>query len=697
MNNSESDSGFSTDRIFDEFPPISLREWEEQIRDDLGGKDYRKHLTWEPIDEFSLSPFYRREDTDSLDHLKQEPGRYPYVRGDDTTGNNWHIRENIVARTPETANHKARQAIDSGVEGLSFTMIPHPSDGMLGGDLEGTSVQDQQDFSDLHQSIDLERITLYFNTEMATPAYLAMLSNECNRRQISPERVRAAFRYDPFTFAVAHGYWPSKPEVFCRIAGKMVRFCTSSLSRVRPLAINMHPYHIGGASNVQELGIAMAIGQEYLARLTERNCSPAEISQHLHFAVPVGTSYFLEIAKLRALRFLWSRILDAYLPADQDPGAAVIHATTGTWSHSIYDSHLNTVRNTSQAMSAVIGGCSSLSVTPHDASYRRPGTFSRRMVRNIQHIMRAEAHLDRVADPAGGSYYIEKLTDELARHAWSFFQEIEKQGGFVKTVEEGFLASAINRTRQKREQAAARGETVFVGINHYPEPDATMRDEIESRFTSSSLLQSDQSWSLNNKTPLFSLTQAFREGARLGDVMQDLIQPSRQYLQTIHPGRGPSPYENIRLQTEAHTRQTGSRPTVLFIPMGKPAIRNQRMNFAANLLGCAGYELVEPLGFESLEEIQTRIEEVKPEVAVLCAPDEHYEAMAEKIGSWLARQPASSLLALAGYPEKQVETLRNHGIQYFIHKGSNRLELLQAFQHELGIESTQATDNQYIH
>jgi methylmalonyl-CoA mutase cobalamin-binding subunit len=264
-------------------------------------------------------------------------------------------------------------------------------------------------------------------------------------------------------------------------------------------------------------------------------------------------------------------------------------------------------------------------------------------------------------------------------------------------VEQGFLEKAINRTRQKREQSVARGATTFVGINHYPEPDAAMRDEIDRRFISSSLLQSDQPWSLNKKAPLFSLSKAFREGARLGDVMQDLIQPSRQYLQTIQPGRGPSPFENIRLQTEAHTRQTGSRPTVLFIPMGTPEIRNQRKNFAANLRGCAGYKLIEPLGFEKVEEAQTKIKEVKPDVAVLCAPDELYGEITKKIGSWLTNQPITPILALAGYPKEQVKTLQNHGIQFFIHKGSNRFELLKAFQLELGIESNQTAENQYIH
>lgn len=697
MSNSEPKTGSSSNRLFEEFPPISLREWENQIREDLRGKDYRKHLAWEPIDEFRIFPFYRREDIESLDHLKQEPDTYPYVRGDETTGNTWFVRESIVARTPESANQKARQSISSGVEGLSFTMIPHPSDGMLGSDLEGVSIQDQQDFSDMLRSIDLERLLLYFNTDMATPAYLAMLSNECETRQVDQKQVRAAFRYDPFTFAVTHGYWSSPPEQFSRIAANMIHFCKPSLSRVRPLAVNMHPYHVSGASTVEEVGIAMAIGQEYLARLTERDCTPAEIARHLYFSLPVGTSYFLEIAKFRAVRLLWSRILDAYLPADQDPGAAVIHATTGTWSHSIYDSHNNMVRNTSQAMSAVIGGCNSLLVTPHDASYRQPGTFSRRMARNTQHIMREEAHLNKVADPAGGSYYIEKMTDELARHAWNFFQEIEKQGGIVQTVEEGFLASAINRTRQKRDLAVARGETSFVGITHYPEPDATMRDQMKSRFTSSSLLQSDQSWSLNENAPLFSLAEAFREEAYLGDVLQDLIQPTRQYLQTIQPVPGPRSFESIRLQTEKHAGETGSRPTVLFIPMGKPAVRSQRMNFAANLLGCAGYELIKPLGFESIEEAQRKIENVTPEIVVLCAPDEHYETMTPEIASWVSNQPETPILALAGYPEELVETLQNHGIQYFIHQRSNRLELLQTFQRTLGIEADQTPENKTIH
>ncbi len=685
MSHSKSEETASSSQLFPEFPPISLEEWEAQIHEDLQGKDYREHLTWKPIDTFPIYPFYRREDLESLDYLKQEPGRFPFVRGSDPTGNRWLIREAIYDRKAESANHASQHALKKGSESLSFKMKPHPSDSMLGGDLEGINVQNQHDFSTLLESINLEEISLYLDTDMATPAYLAMLSNEVSARKLDPHRVKAAFTYDPFTYAVANGRWLSKPEQISRTAAHMVHYSQATLPGARPLAVNLPPYHYSGASNVQELGIALAIGQSYMARLTDLECSPSEVEQHLHFAVPVGTSYFLEIAKLRALRLLWSRVLAAYLPEGEEPDPAVIHASTSTWSHSKYDAYNNLVRNTSQALSAVIGGCNSLQIAPHDLPFRKPGDFSQRIARNIQHIMREESHFDKVADPSGGSYYIETLTDELARHAWNFFQEIEKQGGFVKSVRNGYLQSVINRTRQKRNESIAKGETAFIGVNQYPDPDDTVPDTTVTAYTSSSLLRSDNNYNIDEHQLLESLSDAFQNGAFLGDVLNTLVKPSREFLQTLHPGRGPQPFEKLRKQTEAFSANTGTVPTVLFIPMGNPARRKQRVNFAANLLGCAGYNLVEPLGFDAFDEAKEKIREVNPEILVFCAPDDKYGEMVENLSSWLHNLESPPTLCIAGHPVDQVERFREQGVDYFIHRKTNRLELLQILHRQLGV------------
>ena len=228
--------------------------------------------------------------------------------------------------------------------------------------------------------------------------------------------------------------------------------------------MDLRPYHDAGASAVQELGLGLGALSETLVQLQNRDISPDEIAPALQWIVPVDTSYFVAIAKLRALRLLIPQVLGAF-DVDVDPTSPFIQALTSRRSETRHGPYVNLLRGTTEAASAVIGGCDVLTVRPFTASFAAPSDFSQRLARNTQHILRAESHLDHVADPAAGSYYVEQMTDQIARTAWSFFQDIEADGGFLDALHAGTVQKRIADVRSERMERIANRDHVLVGTS----------------------------------------------------------------------------------------------------------------------------------------------------------------------------------------------------------------------------------------
>jgi methylmalonyl-CoA mutase len=298
-------------------------------------------------------------------------------------------------------------------------------------------------------------------------------------------------------------------------------------------------YHNAGATVVQELAFALAEGAEYLTELRERGGSAADVAAHLPLHFAVGSSYFLEIAKLRAAHLLWPRVVTAFAP-HAEMGAR-IQAHTSEWNQTVYDPHVNLLRATTEAMAAAIGGCESLTVLPFTGTWQPSDDLSRRLAVNTQLILRDEAHFDKVADPAAGSWYIETMTDSVAEAAWDLFQTIESHGGMTQAIASGFVRDTIAKSRRERELLVEQRRRVFVGTNQYPNP---------------------------------------KERANLPSL------PAQ--------GRGAEPFERIRLATE----HSGRTPNVLLVVTGDPKMRRARADFSANFFGCAGFRIEETAEFD---------------------------------------------------------------------------------------------------
>lgn len=673
-------------KLFEEFPPVSREAWEEKIKKDLKGADYREKLAWKTPEGFEILPFYRREDIRHLDYLKTKPGSFPFIRGKNPNGNTWDITQHLFEHDPKSANKEACQALEKGGDALLIKIDIKRPEGAIGGDLYGVNIQTQDDFSQLLNGIDPAKTTLHFQSGMATPAYFAMLVNEASKQKIDLSRVQATFRYDPWAFVLANGYLPKNKNQWVKDAANMVQYCKEHASNIRVLGIDAGLYHEAGASTAQSLAYALAAGNEYLARLTDRGLPVDDIANSIHFSVPVGPSYFMEIAKFRVLRLLWSRIVERYKPSDSSAAATFIQAETADWDKTLYDAHNNMLRSTTQAMSAIIGGCDSVAVQPYDHIFNDPNDFSKRIARNTQIILKEESHFDKVADPAAGSYYIEELTDSVAAQAWEHFQEIEKLGGLFKAAQGGFVQAEIQKTRNNRDQQIASGRHSFVGTNKYPNPEEDALEKLGAPHTSSALTTSDESPSIDNDHLLENLTEAFIKGAHIGDCITALFNFSEEKIIPLETYRGAEAFEELRLATERHAKESGETPTVLMIPMGDRRMRKARATFSSNFFGCAGYNVEEPLGYDSTDEAVSAVQQIKPDIAVLCSSDEQYDNLAPAFCNAIAELDKVPITVVAGYPKESLGTLKDAGVKAFIHLKSNILEVLKDFHHQLEIE-----------
>ena len=435
------------EKLFEQFPPVSSAEWMDRIKADLKGADFNSAMVWKTSMGFDVLPFYRQEDIKELRYIKSPPGESPFIRGKKISGK-WRIRQDIVVSDYAEANRKAVRLTENGVGSLGFYITN--ADSINPGNI-----------AILLKNIDPEVIELNFLTDgKAKELVDAFLENI---KGFSAERITGAVETDPLSRLMLNGTLCIPVDKgFDYLAGVAEK--TLLLPGFRAVHINASNFRNAGSDIVTELAFAIAMGAEYLHSLAERGISPEIASGKIRFSFGVGSEYLPEIAKLRAARLLWTVIQNVYTPG-KDPRPMEIHCSTLRVNKTVTNPYLNMVRTQTESMSAVLGGADSLTTGPYDLIFRQPDEFSERIARNQQLILQEEAWFGMVADPAGGSYYIEKLTYLIAENAWKLFLETEKNGGFVEALKNGFIRNKISEAALKLKRAGDVPLIILPGLS----------------------------------------------------------------------------------------------------------------------------------------------------------------------------------------------------------------------------------------
>ena len=613
------------ERLLSEFPAISTQEWKDKIVTDLKGADFERKLVWRTNEGFNVNPFYRREDLEGLSTPKVMPAEYPYVRST-RMDNEWLIRQDINVNDPKEANEKALDILNKGITSLGFKLR--------------RDQVNKETLAILLKGIMPEAIELNFSCCISVAAQLAgELAAYLTEVGADVAQCKGSINFDPFKKQLVKGI--SNPQ--------WVTMCAQLLDAVRPLpqyrvlTVNALNINNAGAYIYQELGYALSWGAELIDKLTEAGYSIEELTSRIKFVFGVGSNYFMELAKFRAARWLWAEIIGAY--GDQYKGDAAkihMHAVTSTWNKTIYDAHVNLLRTQTEAMSATLGGVDSLTVQPFDVTYQESDNFSERIARNQQLLLKEESHFDKVIDPAAGSYYIEHLTNALAEQAWKLFLAVEEEGGFAAAVEAGSVQKAVNASNAKRHAAVAARKEIFLGTNQFP------------NFT---------------ETAAQKVAQVEEGGHSCGCGT-----PS---IEALNFDRGASEFEALRLATE----RSGKEVKVFMLTIGNLAMRLARSQFSSNFFACAGYKVLDNLGFATVQEGVDAGLAAGASIIVLCSSDDEYAEFAPEAYKYLAGRAE---FVVAGAPAC-ADDLKAVGIENFINVKSNVLETLRQFNQKLGI------------
>lgn len=658
------DSKTEKKNLFSEFEPTTTEEWEEVLTRDLKGADYKKKLNWQSIEGIEALPFYRKQDLDKLPHLQNG--------AEIETPAKWQFCEVIESADPADANIEAKKAIEAGADSLWITLQLDADEGMLGGDITGTHVQNLEDLKTLFDGIDLEKTGVVFDSGAGSPGVLGLVKAFLQNSDRTPFGI--SFLFDPFTFMAHRGRLPLPEKKLNSVIEQM-----ATEVGFKTLAADGAFYHNCGATIVQELGIALSIGSEFLSRIPEPNREEAAKNFWMHLSA--GSLYFPEIAKLRAARLLWNRVLDGYEIKVREP--LTIHSSTSKWNKAIADPHNNMLRATTEATSAAVGGANRITVHPYNAHFEKTDAFSRRIARNVSHILDEEVHLSAVENPSDGSYYIEVLTDEIAKKAWKFFQLIEKQGGFQKAIEGKIIQGEVGRSRLAKDEALATRKLTLTGVNITPDTEQKLPKNLFKSTPVDSLHQSDAEPEIHSERLLDSITDALGEGATLGDMINSFLQPQKQLYPALNTYRAAERFEEIRLTTQSFEQTRGKKVTVQIVPIGDLKMRKARATFSRNFLGCAGFKVNNPLGYETVEEAASELSDSDSDLYVLCGADDAYsdlvQSFAKEFGS------GDTVTLLAGNPKDNADQYKKAGIDFFIYMGVNMVEVLKEIQGRVGI------------
>jgi methylmalonyl-CoA mutase len=423
------------EKLFGQFPPVTTKEWMDKIHADLKGADFNQKLVWKTNEGFEVKPFYRMEDVENLMYIDTLPGEFPFIRGAKIKNNNWYVRQNIEVSDYSESNRKALTILMKGIDSLGFIIADPES-------------VNEKNFRILLKDIHIEIIEINFLCNGKAKEIIDLIIKISTERGLDPVKLCGAIEADPIGRLIVNGkLCVPVEEGFDYLAS--LTSSASAYPNFRTVHINASHFNNAGADIVQELAFGISMGSEYMTQLTERGLSADIAASKIRFRFGIGSNYFTEIAKLRAARLLWSVVTNGFQPAYRENIKMDIHCVTSEWNKTVNDPYVNMLRTQTEAMSAILGGTDSLTVEPYDITFKKPDEFSERIARNQQLILKEEAYFDKVADPAGGSYYIENLTNLIAESAWKLFLEIEDQGGFLSAMESGFIREKLSESAGK--------------------------------------------------------------------------------------------------------------------------------------------------------------------------------------------------------------------------------------------------------
>jgi methylmalonyl-CoA mutase len=691
-------------KLLNPFPTVSHQAWKQKVEKDLKGVPFEK-LVSETAEGLRLQPLYVASDAQDVgtSELRRGPPRAPGQAG-------WDVRQRYTTPDPERARAEITADLARGVRSL---WLSFDADLRQGHDaaapalraLDGLACDGLDQFAALLEAASLDETGLALDAGGNPLTAAGLVFGLCAQRGVPASALRGSLGADPLGTLLSDGVLAGGLELARAQLVALVPAVAERAPELRSVCVSTLAVHEAGAGLAQEVGFALATGVTYLRWLVDAGVPLGTALGQIGFRVGVGTDFFGELAKLRALRECWGRVALA-AGAAAEARHTHLHAVADRRAATRVDPWVNLLRGTSEAFSAAVAGADALTTEGFDVLLGSSDAFARRIAANAQTVLAEEAHVARVADPAGGSYYVEQLTDSLARQAWALLQEIETTGGMARAVLDGRVAGWIAPVAERTAQAVARRKQAITGVSEWADVNqAPVRRELpdlaalaarkvaraRERATSMPARAELEALAAARGAALLpAAVAALGAGASVGQLGAALgLHGTETRVEALVAHRLAEPFERLRDACDAERARSGRQPSAFLCNLGAAAQHKARSSFAAGLLSAGGIAALDDDGHSTLQAAGAAFVASGASTAVICGSDAQYAELAEAAARELRARGAKQVW-LAGRAGEREAALREAGISGFLFMGCDVLTTLEALLAGMGLTAVPA-------
>lgn len=676
-----------------EFEPASYEAWLKLVERDLQGAPFEKKLV-KRIAGIDVRPLYTR--ADAIPDGAGVPGALPFTRGGSALGSaeaGWDVRYELAQGEPEQAAQSIADNLNGGATSISLVLDLAARAGTNAHGREGIAIENLEALERVLAHVALDKVPVSLDAGASAVPVAAALIALAQRRKVALQALSGSLGIDPLATLASHGSLPVSLESALADAGEVALWTQRNAPGLRAVTVDTSCYHEAGADASTEVALALATGIEYLRALTRAGLAIDEAAQQIDFRFSIGRDFFVEIAKLRAARRAWARVVEA-AGGSSRAQIMVVEARTSQRTKTQRDPWVNLLRGTAESFSAAVGGADAITTHSFDTVLGGTDGFGERLARNTQHLLRHESNLHRVVDPAGGSWYVESMTESLAQRAWQRMQSIERSGGMARALIEGSVQQELKGVLEGERKAVEQRKIPIIGVNEFPhvrEEKLTRRaagieraDERARRAAE----QSSSALSSLKTEPGARFTSALEcvaRGAAFGALRTALSGGPPAHCTPLLRERLAQPFEALRDRADRALDKSGRRPSVFLANLGPIPEHKARATYAQNFFEAGGFSTVLNDGFATPEAAAAAFTASGAEVAVLCSSDSVYEQLAEPTARAL-QQSGARAVVLAGNPGPREAAYRAAGVTDFVFVGTNAVDLLRSLLERLGAQ-----------
>ena len=694
----------------DEFTPPTDEEWKAACEALLKGAPFEKKMFTKTYEGITFDPMYTRKHTEDILPKGVMPGMGDYLRGVDAAGyigKPWGIAQACDETLPAENNELLRHEHDKGATIYHIVLDTASRTGVDARQAEavgdtGTSVTTVEDMHVLLTGLDLAKFPLYVYAGANAVPLLALVAAARRASGEDMAEVRGIVGADPIGALAADGKLPASLDAHYDSLAAAAHWATVNAPHLRTVFVRSDVYSNGGANDVQEVASVLATATAYLRALCERGLTIDEAASQIAFAFSMGANFFLQIAKLRAVRPLWAQIVGAF-GGSAEAQKMRIHARPALFFKTIYDPYVNMLRNTTEIFSGVVGGIDSFESAPFDEPIRKGDEFSRRIARNVQIMLQEEFGLLQPIDPAGGSWAVETLTRQMKEKIWAEFQRIEKEGGIIAALRAGSLQESVAAVLAARFKNADLRRDRIVGNNMYPNMTETL---LETRAEDTAALKAQRTADIDaylsdidvkhRDEALASLRQAHSvdnaveaalAGATIAELMTAVTEGNgAETVTAIAPHRWSERFEALRQRTEEYKAEKNDNVKIFLANMGPIPQHKARADFTTGFLQVGAFEVLGNDGFKTVEEAADAARASGADAVVICSTDATYPEIVPALAPKLHEVLPKARVFLAGAaPKDLLETYKEAGIDEYISVRANCYEILESLQKQKGM------------